>query len=71
MTINAKDLNLSISPEENTAGYDAQTNVLIAKKAEMPSGPERELLEIEIANRFKRRFPGTRPTAHLSGSRPR
>ena len=71
MTINAKDLNLSISPEENTAGYDAQTNVLIAKKAEMPSGPERELLEIEIANRFKRRFPGTRATAHLSGSRPR
>ena len=69
--MNANDMNLTITPEENREGYDAQTRVLVAKKAAMASGAERDLLEIEIANRFKRRFPGQRKTAHVSGSRPR
>lgn len=71
MTISTTGLDLTITPEENRDGYDAQTRVLVAKKAAMASGAERDLLEIEIANRFKRRFPGQRKTAHVSGSRPR
>jgi|SaaInlStandDraft_6_1057023.scaffolds.fasta_scaffold257992_1 hypothetical protein len=54
----------------DTVAYDLHTKFLVEKKFQI-FGTEREILEEEVRRRNERRFPGTRATAHLSGSRPR
>ena len=71
MPLPLSEVDLTVSPQDDPERVDTQLKFLVDKKQAMAPGPSRDILEREIADRFKARWPGKRSTAHVSGSRPR